>query len=162
MTITIDIQHACDGPVPSDHELTHWASSALQALQVEDAEMTIRMVSTEESQALNHTYRQKDKPTNVLSFPFESDIPLDLPLLGDLVICAQVVEQEADEQNKPVANHWAHMVVHGTLHLLGYDHINDEEAAEMEQLETQILASFNMPDPYQPVNPPLSASEQGD
>jgi probable rRNA maturation factor len=101
--------------------------------------VTVRLVDEAESRELNHTYRGKDKPTNVLSFPFEAPPGLELPLLGDLVICRQVVEAEAVEQGKPLMAHWAHMVVHGSLHLLGYDHIEDEEAEEMEQLERDIM-----------------------
>ena len=88
------------------------------------------------------------KPTNVLSFPFEAPPGIELPLLGDLIICRQVVEQEAEEQGKTVEAHWAHMVVHGTLHLLGYDHIEDEEAEEMEALEAEIMLALGYPDPY--------------
>ncbi|MGL5337628.1 MAG: rRNA maturation RNase YbeY, partial [Aeromonas veronii] len=93
-------------------------------------------------------YRGKDKPTNVLSFPFEAPPGLELPLLGDLVICRQVVEREAEEQGKPLMAHWAHMVVHGSLHLLGYDHIEDEEAEEMEALERDIMQELGFADPY--------------
>jgi probable rRNA maturation factor len=105
-----------------------------------------------ESQELNHQYRGKNKPTNVLSFPFE--IPEHLPegveieLLGDLIICAPVVEREAQEQNKALLAHWAHMTLHGCLHLLGYDHIEDKEAEEMESLEIEILQKMGFPNPY--------------
>lgn len=101
-----------------------------------------------ESRDLNNTYRGKDKPTNVLSFPFEAPPEVELPLLGDLIICRQVVEREAAEQEKTVEEHWAHMVVHGSLHLLGYDHIEDSEAEEMEALETEIMQSMGYADPY--------------
>jgi len=101
-----------------------------------------------ESRELNHTYRGKDKPTNVLSFPFEAPPGIELPLLGDLIICRQVVEQEAQEQEKTLEAHWAHMVIHGSLHLLGYDHIEDDEAEEMESLETEIMLALGYPDPY--------------
>ena len=97
---------------------------------------------------LNLTYRGKDKPTNVLSFPFEAPPGIEMPLLGDLIICRQVVEQEASEQGKPLEAHWAHMVVHGSLHLLGYDHIEDDEAEEMEGLETEIMLALGYEDPY--------------
>ncbi|MGL4679992.1 MAG: rRNA maturation RNase YbeY, partial [Plesiomonas shigelloides] len=109
---------------------------------------TIRIVDEEESHHLNLTYRGKDKPTNVLSFPFEAPPGIELPLLGDLIICRQVVEAEAVEQQKELSAHWAHMVVHGSLHLLGYDHIEDEEAEEMESLETEIMQEMGYPDPY--------------
>jgi len=94
------------------------------------------------------TYRGKDRPTNVLSFPFECPDEVELLLLGDLVICRQVVEREAIEQEKPLMAHWAHMIVHGSLHLLGYDHIEDDEAEEMESLETEIMQGLGFADPY--------------
>ena len=111
--------------------------------------MTIRIVDEAESNDLNLTYRGKDKPTNVLSFPFECPPGVeDFPLLGDLIICRQVVEQEASEQQKTLESHWAHMVIHGSLHLLGYDHIEDAEAEEMEALEKEFMQALNFPDPY--------------
>jgi probable rRNA maturation factor len=94
------------------------------------------------------TYRGMDKPTNVLSFPFEAPPGMEMPLLGDLIICRQVVEKEAKEQDKELLAHWAHMVIHGSLHLLGYDHIVDEEAEEMESIETEIMQGLGYPDPY--------------
>ncbi|EEP99146.1 metalloprotease [Yersinia ruckeri ATCC 29473] len=114
----------------------------------EESEVTIRVVDEAESHELNLTYRGKDKSTNVLSFPFEAPPEIELPLLGDLIICRQVVEQEAVEQNKALLAHWAHMVVHGSLHLLGYDHIVDDEAEEMESIETEIMQGLGYPDPY--------------
>ncbi|EEQ12819.1 metalloprotease [Yersinia frederiksenii ATCC 33641] len=114
----------------------------------EVAEVTIRLVDEAESHELNLTYRGKDKSTNVLSFPFEAPPEIELPLLGDLIICRQVVEQEAVEQDKALLAHWAHMVVHGSLHLLGYDHIVDDEAEEMESIETEIMQNLGYPDPY--------------
>ncbi|MGS6552627.1 rRNA maturation RNase YbeY [Escherichia coli] len=114
----------------------------------EESEVTIRVVDTAESHSLNLTYRGKDKPTNVLSFPFEVPPGMEMSLLGDLVICRQVVEKEAQEQGKPLEAHWAHMVVHGSLHLLGYDHIEDDEAEEMEALETEIMLALGYEDPY--------------
>ncbi|MEY0159662.1 rRNA maturation RNase YbeY, partial [Providencia manganoxydans] len=115
-----------------------WLEAVLPQFQP-ISEVTIRIVDEAESHELNLTYRGKDRPTNVLSFPFEAPPEVELPLLGDLIICRQVVEKEADEQNKTVEEHWAHMVIHGCLHLLGYDHIEDDEAEEMEGLETEIL-----------------------
>ena len=97
----------------------------------------------------NARYRHKPGPTNVLSFPFEADIPLEVPLLGDLVICAAVVEREAREQDKPIEAHWAHMLVHGTLHLLGYDHVTDAQAHEMETTEIQLLQQLGFSNPYE-------------
>ncbi|TPE47606.1 rRNA maturation RNase YbeY [Maribrevibacterium harenarium] len=145
--LALDLQLACDDKsgLPSFAEFERWAMAALPDGEFE---VTIRLVDEAESQELNHTYRGKDYPTNVLSFPFEVPDEIDLPLLGDLVICRQVVEREASEQQKSTFHHWAHMVVHGILHLRGYDHINDEEAEEMEALEVTILAGLDVPDPY--------------
>lgn len=136
-----------DTGLPSEKQLTEWVTAALKS-RLEQAELSIRIVDSEESQQLNSQYRGKDKPTNVLSFPFEMPEGISLDLLGDLVICAEVVAREAQEQNKPLIHHWSHMVIHGVLHLLGFDHINNEEAEEMEQLEREILASLDIPDPY--------------
>jgi len=97
---------------------------------------------------LNQQYRGKDKPTNVLSFPFEVPEEIELDLLGDLIICTKVVEQEAKQQHKVLHTHWAHLVIHGCLHLLGYDHINEQDAEEMEKLEVQLLSTLNISDPY--------------
>lgn len=114
-----------------------------------DQEITVRVVDEDESQQLNHEYRGKNKPTNVLSFPFEAPPGIEMNLLGDLVICAGVVEAEAQQQNKPLDHHWAHMIIHGTLHLLGYDHIEDDQAEEMEGLEISLLGKLSIDDPYQ-------------
>ncbi|WP_404345255.1 rRNA maturation RNase YbeY [Vreelandella venusta] len=148
--IVIDRQAAIDEPLlPSLEQLTHWVGCVFSRHPDDDRlELTIRFVDEEESQALNSDYRGKDKPTNVLSFPFENPPGITLPLLGDLIICHAVVAQEADEHQKPLAHHYAHMVVHGTLHLMGYDHIDEQEAEEMEQLERELLATLNIPDPY--------------
>ena len=150
MNIELDLQIACDNAqLPSQEDFEKWATLALtNRTEIEDPELTIRITDSEESQQLNHEYRGKDKPTNVLSFPFEAPPEVPLPLLGDLVICAQVVEREAEEQNKPLNHHWAHMVIHGCLHLLGYDHITDNEAGEMEGIETELLAQLGIADPY--------------
>ena len=113
-----------------------------------NCEIGIACVDHDESHKLNLEYRGKDKSTNVLSFPFECPDEVELPLLGDLVICRQVVEREAIEQEKPLMAHWAHMIVHGSLHLLGYDHIEDDEAEEMESLETEIMQGLGFADPY--------------
>ena len=151
MSYFVDLQVKIeDNDLPDEAQFNLWVEAAL-AGRKDEAELCIRLVDPEESRELNHQYRGKDKPTNVLSFPFEvpDDIPLNL--LGDLVVCADVVRREAEEQNKPLHNHWAHMVVHGTLHLIGYDHINDEDAEEMEQLEREILAQLDIPDPYKEI-----------
>ena len=145
----IDLQIACEqeSGLPTAEQIEQWATAAVQP-QSDEVEMTVRIVDEAESHALNLNYRGKDRPTNVLSFPFECPDEVELPLLGDLVICRQVVEREAQEQDKPVIAHWAHMVVHGSLHLLGYDHIEDDEAEEMESLETQIMTGLGFADPY--------------
>lgn len=149
MPFFVDLQLACENTesLPSESELTLWFTETVKAFR-QQAEVTIRLVDEEESQALNRDYRHKDKPTNVLSFPFEVPKGIELDLLGDLVICRQVVEREAKEQNKDLSAHWAHMVVHGSLHLLGYDHIQDEEAQEMESLEITIMQSLGFINPY--------------
>ena len=145
----IDLQIACEqeSGLPTAEQIEQWATAAVQP-QSDEVEMTVRIVDEAESHELNLNYRGKDRPTNVLSFPFECPDEVELPLLGDLVICRQVVEREAQEQDKPVIAHWAHMVVHGSLHLLGYDHIEDDEAEEMESLETQIMTGLGFADPY--------------
>jgi len=146
---TIDIQNACNAEIlPSNELFQLWAESALTAASNSNFELTIRLVNEDESQQLNKQYRHKDKPTNVLSFPFEVPEGIELNLLGDLVICSQVVEQEATTQNKKLFDHWAHMVVHGCLHLLGYDHINDNDADEMEAFEVKILSQLTITNPY--------------
>lgn len=153
-TPIIDLQIASENSegLPTLEQFTHWVETALTfEAQTEDfpeTEMTIRIVDEEESQTLNREYRGKDYPTNVLSFPFEVPEGIELPLLGDLVICRQVMEREAKEQQISLASHWAHLAVHGTLHLLGYDHIEEAEAEEMEGLETQIMQKLGFEDPY--------------
>ncbi len=152
--LELDLQIACeDSQLPAESDFVKWVDAALsgagyQPFEELPTELSIRIVDSDESQELNHTYRGKDKPTNVLSFPFDGPEGIPLALLGDMVICAPVVAQESQEQNKPLQAHWAHMVVHGTLHLLGFDHIEDKEAAEMETLEVQILTKLGFADPY--------------
>ena len=150
MSVILDLQLACadTNNLPDEADFQRWLDAAVLPFQ-EEAEVTIRLVDEAESNQLNLTYRGKDKPTNVLSFPFECPPGVELPLLGDLIICRQVVEREANEQNKPLLAHWAHMVVHGSLHLLGYDHIEDDEAEEMEALEIEFLAALGYANPYQ-------------
>ncbi|MBR7888955.1 rRNA maturation RNase YbeY [Marinomonas sp. A79] len=147
--VELDLQIATNDTahLPSEADFLLWVEKAL-ANSDDEFEVTIRIVDVEESQALNHEYRGKDKPTNVLSFPFEAPPGLELALLGDLVICNQVVAMEAEEQKKEPLHHWAHMTIHGILHLCGYDHITDDEADEMESLETKLLASLSISDPY--------------
>ncbi len=143
--VILDLQLACENHagLPDEAQFQRWLDGVIPQFQ-EEAEVTIRLVDEAESHDLNLTYRGKDKPTNVLSFPFEAPAGIEMPLLGDLIICRQVVEQEAQEQSKPLEAHWAHMVVHGSLHLLGYDHIDDDEAEEMESLETEIMLAMAM------------------
>ena len=152
--LELDLQIACEAPsLPTESEFTAWVRAALDAAGYTapadmPTEMTIRVVDAAESRDLNHSYRGKDKPTNVLSFPFEGPEDVPLALLGDLVICAPVVAQESQEQHKTERAHWAHMVIHGTLHLLGFDHIEADDATEMETLEVQILSKLGFADPY--------------
>ena len=146
--LELDIQRATDAAAPDDAAFRRWCELALRQ-RTADSELTIRLVDEAEGRELNHTWRHKDYATNVLSFP--ADVPdelLDIPLLGDLVICVPVVEREAREQGKSLEAHWAHLVIHGCLHLLGYDHLEDEEAEEMEALERELLAELGHPDPY--------------
>lgn len=158
----LELQIACEASdLPDESDFEQWLATAL-AIESEQYgraknlaqpfEVTVRVVEPEESQALNNDYRGKNKPTNVLSFPFEMPEGiegLELSILGDLVICADVVAEEATRQKKTLGSHWAHMVVHGGLHLLGYDHIKEFEAQEMEALEVDILAQLGLDDPYQ-------------
>jgi probable rRNA maturation factor len=149
--IHLDVQAASSASTPNETQLQQWAELAATdflSQQNEDQELTIRIVDKDESQSLNHRYRDKDKPTNVLSFPYEQAPGMHVPLLGDLLICAPVVIQEALEQEKPVEAHWAHIVLHGVLHLLGYDHIETEEAEQMEKLEVTLLDKLGYANPY--------------
>lgn len=147
-TLTVDFQPISDAPgVPGQPDIQTWAQTAWQG--EDDSEVTIRIVDEAESQALNHQYRNKDRPTNVLSFPFEAPPGIPVALAGDLVICAPVVEREAREQNKTMEAHWAHMVIHGILHLQGFDHITDEEAGVMEELEIRLLGQLGFSNPYE-------------
>lgn len=154
MNLELDIQNACaDATVPREELFSQWISAALadeDEWAHDHAEVCLRIVDAEEITALNLQYRGKDYATNVLSFPADLPAELNLPLLGDIVICAAVVEREAVEQHKASRAHWAHMVIHGTLHLLGYDHIDDDEAECMESREIEILSALNFPNPYLP------------
>ncbi len=135
--------------LPSSTSFRRWVAAALRgAKHRKPAELAIRIVDIDEARALNNDYRGKDYATNVLSFPAELPPELKLPLLGDLAICAPVVLREAREQGKPPKDHWAHLTVHGVLHVLGYDHIEESEAEAMEALETRILAGLGIADPY--------------
>ncbi len=162
MNISVDVQVASEGDDNPDPEsISSWLNSVLSFPAVnfkplsstensqDDVEVCVRIVDENESQTLNNQYRQKNSPTNVLSFP--ADLPEGIPIehLGDIVICNSVVRKEANEQGKETRAHWAHMIVHGTLHLLGYDHIEDSEAEIMEALETKIMTHLLFPPPYQ-------------
>jgi len=146
--LELDLQIATQADAPSEAQFRLWCEMGLRARSA-DSELTVRLVDESEGRELNNTWRHKDYATNVLSFP--ADVPddlLDIPLLGDLVICVPVVAREAAEQGKALDAHWAHLVIHGCLHLLGFDHIDDEEAEEMEALERELLAELGYPDPY--------------
>ena len=150
MTLELDLQIALDMPgLPTQSDFQRWTIAALDGAEFqEDAELTIRLVNEAESTALNEIYRHKQGPTNVLSFPFEAPPGVESALLGDIVICAPVVLREAFSQEKPAEAHWAHLVTHGVLHLLGYDHQHEPHAETMEALEIRILAGLGYPDPY--------------
>lgn len=148
MTVRLDVQISSSAPdLPKRSELQQWVEMALRKRK-KRAELTIRLVDEEEIRSLNRDFRAQDKPTNVLSFPAALPDWVESELLGDLVICAPVVVQEAQLQGKAVRVHWAHMVVHGTLHLLGMDHQTEREAAVMERAEAKILSRLGFADPY--------------
>jgi probable rRNA maturation factor len=150
MSYHIDLQHACDDPIPvNDQSLQTWAELALLE-HMDSAELTLRLVDSTEITELNHSYRQQNKPTNVLAFPSElpDNIELDYPLLGDVIICPQVLQQESQELGKSLEEHWAHIVIHGVLHLLGYDHIKDSDAEIMQALEVKLLSKLGFANPY--------------
>lgn len=146
----VDIQTASAEPVPAEDDIRNWIAAALEGNACrEEVEVSVRLVDVDEMTQLNENYRGKSGATNVLSFPADLPAELSLPLLGDIVICAPVVRAEAAQQGKSPSAHWAHMTIHGTLHLLGYDHVDEEEAVVMEALETAILAKLNVRCPYQ-------------
>jgi probable rRNA maturation factor len=149
MTLELDLQIALDLPgLPTEADFRHWVEATLAGASYQkDAELTLRIVNEAEITALNETYRHKQGPTNVLSFPFEAPSELDSSLLGDIVICAPVVLREAVSQGKAPESHWAHLVAHGVLHLLGYDH-DEAQAEAMESLEIRILTDLGYADPY--------------
>ncbi len=148
LQLALDESHLPTVTLPSEAQVSRWASTALGS-DCALSELVVRIVEPAESAALNGRYRNKPTPTNVLSFPFETpDGMPPLPLLGDLVICAAVVASEAEEQHKRWDAHWAHMIIHGVLHLRGYDHIEDGDAEAMEKLEIELLAGLGYNNPY--------------
>ena len=152
MPVELDVQYAVadQKSLPDNEQLNLWANKALQGDT--SAHIGVRIVDEDESKNLNSQYRGKDSPTNVLSFPMELPEELEETILGDLVICASVVEAEAAEQDKSSEEHWAHMVIHGVLHLQGFDHLTDEQADEMELLEIKYLEELGYKNPYISMN----------
>lgn len=153
MSLEIEVQYVVEDAevegkrLPDESEFSLWINTCL-AGRCESAQLTVRIVGAAESASLNEAYRQKLGPTNVLSFNYDCPKEVGLSLMGDLVICAAVVFTEAKDQHKTDSMHWAHMTVHGTLHLLGFDHVDDDEAREMEALEVDLLTRLGLPDPY--------------
>ncbi|MBT8438349.1 MAG: rRNA maturation RNase YbeY [Gammaproteobacteria bacterium] len=144
----IEIQRACNASeIPDDNDLQLWAGHVLEQ-QKRSGSVVIRLVDADESQSLNHQYRHKDYATNILSFPFEAPQFIEQDHLGDLVICVPVVNREAGEQGKQASAHWAHMVIHGMLHLMGYDHETPAQADEMESIEIELLQQLDIRNPY--------------
>lgn len=149
MSLMINLQIAVSSEqIPDKNKFQLWADAAADACACGNQELTIRVTDMNESAELNSRYRNRASATNVLSFPFEDPPGVDTEILGDLVICAPLVQREADEQHKSVEAHWAHLLVHGVLHLCGYDHIDAVQAEEMEALETSILTGLGYSPPY--------------
>ena len=159
MNAIIDLQlisERCD--IPSQQDMQFWVDTLLSHLQLVKKEITVRIVDEQEIQQLNQQYRGKDSTTNVLSFPFDmpevmtsDDVQIDDSLsqfLGDIVICAAVVQNESEQQDKLINHHWAHLLIHGVLHLVGYDHIETADAEEMESIEIAVLQKLSIDDPY--------------
>ena len=159
MTITVEVLfsedlvseagESGDDDVPEPGMLQTWASAAY--LDKIPAVASMLVTTSDEIQKLNKQYRDKDKATNVLSFPMQSPEEVDISLLGDIILCASVIKQEANQQSKSEASHWAHMVVHGMLHLQGYDHVQNDEAEKMELLEINILNQLGFANPYETI-----------
>ncbi|MBF0218243.1 MAG: rRNA maturation RNase YbeY [Gammaproteobacteria bacterium] len=151
MSVVLDLQIATQSQegLPDHREIACWIEAAVGRRVDEGSEVTVRLVDAAEMAELNLAYRHQAGTTNVLSFPFEAPAEVDLALLGDIIICRQVVEAEAVAQQKSLTAHWAHLVIHGALHLTGYDHLNDKEAEEMETLEIAILAGLGFANPYE-------------
>ena len=154
-SLAVDVQVACDNPdIPTAQQIEFWVGRAVEGSGqrvLDGAEVLVRLVDKDEMQTLNRDYRGRDKVTNVLSFPAGAiaGLPAEaVSSLGDIVVCAAVVDDEAAQRDNGASDHWAHILVHGTLHLLGFDHDGDAEAAEMEGLETSILTANGVADPY--------------
>ena len=145
---SITIQKATDYEYPDEEDIIHWAKHTLKQYQQNNVALTIRIVNNSEMQRLNNQFRHKNKSTNVIAFPFEPSSKNDNTYLGDIAICPQVVTQEAKQQDKPYHAHFAHMVIHAILHLLGYDHIKENEAERMENAEIKLLAQLGIANPY--------------
>jgi probable rRNA maturation factor len=152
MNIELDFQLGANFPhLPSEKLFYEWVEKTLELAQFkvdEPPQLTIRIVDEAEGLELNQTWRHKNCATNVLSFPFEAPPEVDIPLLGDIVICAPVVFKEALEQYKSIPDHFAHLTIHGVLHLLGFDHVEEDQAEEMEALEVEILNALDIANPY--------------
>jgi probable rRNA maturation factor len=154
MKLLVDIQSASSEPLPKEEDIRKWIGAALTGRATQkQVEISVRLVDQTEMAQLNETYRGTKGTTNVLSFPANLPVELDIPLLGDIVICAPVVGAEAAQQGKTEKAHWAHLTVHGALHLLGYDHIQEEDAKIMEALESTILMDLNYACPYNLTQP---------
>ncbi len=148
----VELQIASESTqLPTQQMMQHWVDAVLTDSE-QDSELVVRIVDEAEMQQFNLQYRDKQGTTNILSFPFDSPQGLQSELLGDLLVCAPVVEKEAKQQQKTLLDHWAHMIIHGVLHLIGYDHIKDDEAEEMEALEIKILNTINIKNPYEEKN----------
>lgn len=146
--ITIQLETALTQSLPSKEQLTLWVQQVLQQFN-RRAELSLRIVDEAEGLQLNQEYRGKARATNVLSFPFDQSVPLEIPYLGDIVLCAPVVKKEAQQQNKTMQAHYAHLIIHGVLHLLGYDHVDEGQAIEMERLEIHALSQLGFANPYE-------------
>ena len=149
----IEVQIASQASdIPSAEDIRRWVESALDATHTADSrDVSVRVVDEDEMRTLNRDFRDQDRPTNVLSFAagdVEGLPPGEEKMLGDVIVCADVVNREANEQGKSVADHWGHMIVHGILHLMGHDHMSESEASQMEELEREILAGLGIADPY--------------
>ena len=159
MNVAIEIDYQVESTcshaayMPDEQQVNSWLRCVLESVGYEKpAQLSVCIVGRQEITTLNSQYRKKNKSTNVLSFPYEPLPGVDIPLLGDVVICAEVVNDEAREQGKNAEQHWAHIIVHGALHLLGYDHIDDKDARYMEAMEIRILSQLGFPNPYGELN----------